>query len=76
MFSDPLPLIAYFDPTPAALSVLALLSLVFAWINVHVGLKKQVDGARILWQLGGFFAVTAVLQLLIVLWSFQLLLTS
>jgi len=55
---------AYADPTGAALSFIAILSLCYAWINVKAGIANETSTNRILAQLG----VMLLPAILILLW--------
>jgi hypothetical protein len=54
-------LIAYIDPTGAALIVFCIIILCIAWLNTYVGLKHGTSTRRILTQLALMFAVIVVI---------------
>jgi len=62
-------LIAYIDPTGAALNVFCIIILFVAWLNTYVGLKHGTSHRRILTQLAFMFAAIVVILLFVSAWS-------
>jgi len=65
-------LIAYVDPTGAALNVLCIGILFVAWLNTYVGLKHGTSHRRILIQLAVMIAVIMLVLVFVSAWSLGL----
>jgi hypothetical protein len=62
-------MIAFVDPTGAALNLFCIVILCVAWLNTYVGLKHGTSNRRIMIQLTIMFAAIVVILLFVSAWS-------
>lgn len=62
-------LIAFVDPTAAALNVVCVFLLFVAWLNTYAGLKRGTPHKRIIIQLAVLLVVIAGILVIVSAWS-------